>query len=40
MVKEFINEEVLPDIILMPNIGTRGAMWQEIEGNAGTRRQE
>ncbi len=32
VVKEFINEEVLPDIILMPNIGTRGAMWQEIEG--------
>ena len=30
--KEFINVEVLPDMILMPNIGTRGAMWQEIEG--------
>ena len=32
VVKEFINVEVLPDIILMPNVGTRGAMWQEIEG--------
>lgn len=32
VVKEFINVEVLPDVILMPNIGTRGAMWQEIEG--------
>lgn len=30
--KEFINVEVLPDIILMPNIGTRGVMWQEVEG--------
>lgn len=30
--KEFIHVEVLPDIILMPNIGVRGVMWQEIEG--------
>lgn len=30
--KEFIHVEVLPDIILTPNIGTRGVMWQEIEG--------
>lgn len=30
--KEYINVEVLPDIILMPNTGTRGVMWQEIEG--------
>lgn len=30
--KEYIDLEVLPDIILMPNIGTRGIMWQEIEG--------
>ncbi len=30
--KEFINVEVLPDIILTPNVGTRGVMWQEIEG--------
>lgn len=29
--REFIHLEVLPDVILMPNIGTRGAMWQEIE---------
>lgn len=34
--KEFINVEVLPDIILMPNIGTRGVMWQEIEGKRRT----
>lgn len=30
--KEFISVEVLPDIILLPNIGIRGVMWQEIEG--------
>jgi len=30
--KEYINNEVLPDVILMPNMGTRGAMWQEMEG--------
>jgi len=30
--RESINIEILPDIILMPNIGTRGVMWQEIEG--------
>lgn len=30
--KEFINVEVLPDFILTPNAGTRGVMWQEIEG--------
>lgn len=30
--KEFIQVEVLPDIILMPTIGGRGAMWQEITG--------
>lgn len=30
--KETINVRVLPDVILMPNIGTRGIMWQEIEG--------
>jgi hypothetical protein len=30
--REFIQTEVLPDIILMPNCGTRGIMWQEIEG--------
>lgn len=30
--KESLHQEVLPDMILMPNIGTRGVMWQEIEG--------
>ena len=30
--REIVNVEVLPDIILMPNIGARGVMWQEIEG--------
>ena len=32
MGKEIIHLEYLPDIILMPNIGIRGVMWQEIEG--------
>ncbi len=32
MGKELIHVEYLPDIILTPNVGTRGAMWQEIEG--------
>ena len=30
--KAFIQVEVLPDVILMPVIGTRAAMWQEITG--------
>ena len=30
--KELVHAECLPDIILMPNIGIRGVMWQEIEG--------
>ena len=34
--KEMIQVEILPDIILMPNIGTRGVMWQEIEGRKRT----
>lgn len=34
--KEFFHLEILPDIILMPNIGTRGVMWQEIEGRRRT----
>ena len=29
---ERIMKEILPDIILMPNAGTRVAMWQEISG--------
>jgi len=30
--KEFVHIEVMPEIILMPNVGVRGAMWQEMEG--------
>ena len=30
--KETLNVEVLPDVILMPNVGVRGIMWQDIEG--------
>ncbi len=30
--RETIHVEYLPDIILMPNIGIRGVLWQEIEG--------
>ncbi len=30
--KELVHMEYLPDVILMPNAGTRGVMWQEIEG--------
>lgn len=30
--KEFIQKEVKPIIILMPNIGAKGAMWQELSG--------
>ncbi len=29
---EFLHTEILPDIILMPNYGARGHMWQEVEG--------
>lgn len=32
MGKEPIHVEYTPDIILMPNVGIRGVMWQEIEG--------
>lgn len=32
LVNEFVYKEVLPDVILMPTIGIRGAMWQEIDG--------
>lgn len=32
MGKEMIHLEFLPDVILMPNVGVRGAMWQECEG--------
>ncbi len=34
--KEAIDVEVLPDVILMPNVGVRGVMWQEIEGRKRT----
>lgn len=34
--KEMIAVEVLPDVILTPNVGTRGIMWQEIEGKKRT----
>ena len=30
--KEYIMEEVFPDIILLPVCGTKGVMWQEISG--------
>ena len=33
---EAVNVEVLPNIILMPNVGIRGSMWQEIEGRIRT----
>ncbi|MCL2031431.1 MAG: cyclic nucleotide-binding domain-containing protein [Oscillospiraceae bacterium] len=33
---EFVHVEVLPEIILMPNAGVRGAMWQEIDGRKRT----
>ena len=33
---ETINVEVLPNIVLMPNLGIRGSMWQEIEGRLRT----
>lgn len=36
MGKEFIHLEYLPDIILMPNVGIRGVMWQEVEGKRRT----
>lgn len=32
IVKEYIIKRVYPDIVLMPNIGTNGVMWQEISG--------
>lgn len=30
--REPVHYEFLPDVILMPNVGSRGVMWQEIEG--------
>lgn len=34
--KEMVQVEVLPDVILLPNIGVRGVMWQEVEGKKRT----
>lgn len=36
LVNEIVNVEVTPNIILMPNVGIRGSMWQEIEGRVRT----
>ena len=30
--KEIISVDIRPDVILMPNIGSKGILWQEIEG--------
>ena len=30
--QEWIKKEILPDVILMPNAGTRTLMWQETSG--------
>lgn len=30
--KQYVHTEIVPDIVLMPNVGIRGVMWQEIEG--------
>jgi len=30
--KEYLNVEIQPDVVLMPNVGVRGAMWQEMDG--------
>jgi hypothetical protein len=32
IVKEYIIKRIFPDIILMPNVGSNGIMWQEIAG--------
>ena len=34
--RETINVEIMPEVILMPNVGVRGIMWQEIEGRKRT----
>ena len=33
-IHDFFDVEILPDIILMPVVGMRGAMWQEIVGRS------
>lgn len=30
--REYVAKEVLPYVILMPNVGNRGSLWQEISG--------
>lgn len=30
--KDYVMEEVMPDIILMPGCGSKGSMWQELSG--------
>ena len=30
--REYIHKEIMPEIILMPNAGIRGTMWQEMDG--------
>ena len=35
-INEMIEVEILPDIILLPNMGGRSIMWQEIEGKKRT----
>lgn len=34
--KEYLAVRITPDVILCPNVGTRGVMWQEIEGKKRT----
>lgn len=34
--KEYIQQEIYPDLILLPTYGSNGAMWQEIEGRKRT----
>ena len=33
-IHDYFHTEILPDIILMPVVGTRGAMWQETSGRS------
>ncbi|MCL2358050.1 MAG: hypothetical protein FWC70_13010 [Defluviitaleaceae bacterium] len=34
--REAVHVEIMPEVILMPNVGIRGIMWQEIEGRKRT----
>lgn len=34
--REYVQTEIIPDVILLPSIGSRGAMWQEIAGRKRT----